>query len=117
MTAVRRQNRDTSTSAHLSWPLLRPTVMAGIRPTVCAGIRPTVCAAIRPTVCAGIRPTVCAAVRPTVMAGRVPATRRDRLSLRMAATCPATTVRQYTAGIFTSAWCPKPAPINQRSAA
>ena len=31
-------------------------------------------------------------VHPTVMAGHVPATSRDRLSLRMAGTCPAMTV-------------------------
>jgi hypothetical protein len=47
------------------------------------------------------------AVRPTVMAGHVPAASRDRFSLRMAGTCPAMTVEQHAAGIFTLSWCPR----------
>jgi len=46
-------------------------------------------------------------VHPTVMAGHVPATSRDRLSLRMAGTCPAMTVERHAAGIFTLSWCPR----------
>ena len=38
-------------------------------------------------------------VHPTVMAGHVPATSRDRLSLRMAGTCSDMTV-EHAAGIF-----------------
>ena len=37
---------------------------------------------------------------PTVMAGHVPATSRDRLSPRMARTCPAMTVGQHAADII-----------------
>ena len=48
-----------------------------------------------------------AGVRRTVMAGHVPATSRDGLSLRMAGTCPAMTVGQHAAGIFTLSWCPR----------
>src|SRR5260370_15087678 len=46
-------------------------------------------------------------VRPAVMAGHVPATSRDRLSLRMARTCPAMTVGQHAAGIFPLSCCPR----------
>ena len=48
-----------------------------------------------------------AAAHRTVMAGQVPATSRDRLSLRLAGTCPAMTVGQHVAGIFTVSWCPR----------
>jgi hypothetical protein len=41
------------------------------------------------------------------MSRHIPATSRDRFSLRMAGTCPAVTVEQHAAGIFTLSWCPR----------
>ena len=54
-----------------------------------------------------LRKSWCVDVGPTVMAGHAPASSRGRLSLRMAGTCPAMTVGQHAAGIFTLSWCPR----------